>query len=328
MEESTTPETEVTSLTEDQAVQEMLGRWGKKEKSEPELKEQGAAEEDQEEPKLEQPQGDAAAEEETEAEEVADSEIEIDVAGEKFKVPASQSELAKRIEAKAKEVEAGATRKFQEAADLRKAVETERESVTQLRKFAEANADLLADHRMVAKRLQTLENINVNELDTDTLTRLNAEYNQLQAARGRIENQIRDNGAKMAQEEQKAFNARRELSEKSLSAKIKGWGPDHAKKLAEYAVAKGAPAQALNGITEAWMVEILDDAAYGHQMRQAKPAIEKRVAQAPAKTLSPGTGAKPSAQVKADAAMKQVRKTGSVQDAAAAFLARANLRKR
>jgi hypothetical protein len=325
--ESTTPGTEVVGLTEDQAVQEMLGRWGKKEKSEPEPKEQ-ATEEDQEQPTLEQPQGDATAEEEPETEEVADSDVEIDVAGEKFKVPASQSELAKRIEAKAKEVEAGATRKFQEAADLRKAVETEREAVTQLRKFAEANADLLADHRMVAKRLQTLENINVNELDTDTLTRLNAEYNQLQAARGRIELQIRENGGKMAQEEQKAFQARRELSEKALSAKIKGWGPDHAKKLAEYAIAKGAPPQALNGITDAWMVEILDDAAYGHQMRQAKPGIEKRVAQAPAKTLSPNSGTKPSAQLKADAAMKQVRKTGSVQDAAAAFLARANLRKR
>ena len=76
----TTPETEVSAgMTEDQAAEEMLKRWGNEEESpEPEAEEQ--AEE-------EQPQGDADSEEESEDEGEESDEVEIDVGGEKFKLP-------------------------------------------------------------------------------------------------------------------------------------------------------------------------------------------------------------------------------------------------
>ncbi len=59
----------------------------------------------------------------------------------------------------------------------------------QLQKVAMENADLLADHRMVARRMQQLESVDPHGTDTETLTRLNAEYNQLNAAKTRIEAQ-------------------------------------------------------------------------------------------------------------------------------------------
>lgn len=316
--EQTTPETEVSQgLTEEQAVSQMLGRWAEKETPKAE----------EETPQEQVEETTAQVEEESEQEEVP-GEVEIDVAGEKFKVPTAHAELAKRIEAKAKEVEAGATRKFQEAADLRKATEAEAQAVKQLRQFAERHSDLLADHKMVANRMQALEKINLNEVDTDTLTRLNAEFIQLQAARGRIENALRDNAGQMAGEEQKAMAARIEHANKVLSTRIKDWGPDRQKQLAEYAVSKGAPQQALSGITEAWMIEILDDAAYGHSMRQAKPQVTKKVADTPQTTVKPTGAVKTNAQIKADIAMSRVKKTGSIEDAANAFLARAQMRKR
>lgn len=328
--DQTTPETEVSQgITEEQAMQELLGKWGATEQEEPEA-EETESEESTEETEAEQPEGDAEQEEEAEQTEEAEtaSEVEIDVAGEKFKVPPAFAETAKRIEAKAKEVEAGATRKFQEAADLRKAAEAQTESAKQLQQIATAQADLIADHKMVTRRLQTLESIDINATDSDTLTRLNAEYNQLQAARARIEQQYQQSLQQMQEEEGKAIAAKRELGEKQLSAEIKGWGPERAKKLADYAISKGAPVEVINSITDAWMVKILDDAAYGAQMRQTKLDPKKVVL--PTKTLKPGsTGAtKPATAAKAEQALIRSKKSGRVEDAAMALLARSATRKK
>jgi colicin import membrane protein len=324
--EQTTPETEVaTGITEDQAVQELLGKWASKETPEPEAK----AEEPEEEPQESQPEeGTDEPVEETEEEATEGGEIEIDVAGEKFKVPAALQEQAKRIEAKAKEVEAGATRKFQAAADLQKAAETQIQAAKQFAQVAQAQADLMSDHKMVARRLQQLEAIDIQNTDAETLTRLNAEYNQLQAAQRRIETQVQQNAAQMQEQEAAALKAKLENAEKVLQTRVKGWGPEKAKALTDYAISRGAPVEALKAITEPWMVEVLDDAAYGRQMREHRPQITKRVQEAP-KTLKPGaSGKQPAAVVKVDQAMQRVRKTGSINDAAAALLARSQIRKR
>jgi hypothetical protein len=328
-----TPATEATQgITEHQAVEQLLSRWGEKPEKAAAAQET-ATDEPPADTDAEQPQGDVQAEgDHGTAQEVAedDGDVEIDVAGEKFKFPKPLEEVIRRVESKAKEVEAGATRKFQEAADLRKAAEVQVQSAKQLQRISEAQADLLADHRMVARRLQTLESIDINSIEPDVLSRLNAEYNQLQAARQRIEGQYSQNVKAMQDEDSKAIGAKREHAEKVLAAKIKGWSPDHAKKLSEYALGKGAPAGALSTITDAWMVEILDDAAYGHAMRAQKSVAIKRVEAAPTKTLRPGASGNPNiaAQAKVNAAMQQLKKTGTVQDAAMALLARSATRKR
>ena len=322
----TTPATEVQQgITEDQAVQELLGKWTSKEEQEPETE----AEQPEAEASADQPdEGTDQAEEETEGEDESDGDIEIDVAGEKFKFPSKLQEQVNRIEAKAKEVEAGATRKFQTAADLQKAAETQIQAAKQLTQVSQAQADLIADHKMVAKRLQQLEGIDIQSTDSDTLTRLNAEYNQLQAAARRIESQMQQNVAQMQEHESTALRAKLEVAEKQIQARIKGWGPEKQKALVEYAIGRGAPAEALKGITDAWMVEILDDAAYGRQMREHKSTVDKRVQAAP-KTLKPGaSGKQPAAVVKVEQAMQRVRKSGSIQDAASALLARSLMKRK
>jgi hypothetical protein len=327
MDPTTTQETEVENvgITENEAMQQLLGKWTK----EPEAK---TPTEPKVESEPEQAQADAEEEAETEAEVETeaedDGEDEIDVAGEKFKVPRKFKETAERIQAKAKEVEAGATRRFQEAADLRKAVDVENAAVKQLRQIAEKNADLLADHRMVSRRLQTLEGIDIQNTDSDTLTRLNAEYNQLQAAKTRIEQSYQQSIAKMREEEAKALKARQDHAESVVSKRIKDWGPAKQKELAEYAVGRGAPVEVINSISEPWMVEILEDAAYGRKLRDHAATLTKKVVQT-APTLKPGaSGTKPKAQATADAAMARLKRTHSPQDAAMALLARSSARKR
>lgn len=316
---------ETGGLTEQQAVDEMLTRWGAKEK--PEAKEEPVEEEpEQTDPRAETLQSDAPAEEEPAEED--DGEIEIDVGGQKFKAPKALNETFQQVQAKVKEIEAGATRKFQEAADLRKAVEAQTQAVQQLQKVAEANADLIADHRWVARRMQQLEGIDINTVDTEALTRLNAEYNQLQATKTRIEAQYGQNVQKMREEETKALAAKREHAEKVLTARVKGWSPEHAKKLSEYAISRGAPPEALQGIHEAWMVEILDDAAYGHAMRNQKPLVTKRVAETPKTLTSGSSGTKSATVAKVQSAEARFKKSHSVDDAAMLLLARSQAKRK
>ncbi len=310
-------------LTEEQGVSELLSRWAKKEepsKPDPKAVEPEATEE-------EQPRGEAQPEEVPEEEPEESGDIEIDVGGTKFKAPKAQSETFKQVEAKVKEIEAGATRKFQEAADLRKAVEAQTQAVAQLQKVAEANADLLADHRMVTRRLEQLESVDTNTTDVETLTRLNAEYNRLQATKTRIEAQYGQNVQKMREEDSKAAQAKREHAERVISSQIKGWGPEHGKKLAEYAITRGAPAEVLERVTDAWMVQILDDAAYGYAMRQKKPDLTKRVVETP-KTLSPGSGTKSATVAKVQQAEARFKKSHSIDDAAQLLLARSQARRK
>lgn len=328
MKQADTPIVEVqTGITEDQAVSQLLEKWGKADeakaaKPEPKV-EQPEPEAAEGEAETEQAQADAADAEPEAENEGEVGEIELDVAGEKFKVPKAFEEVATRMQAKAKEVEAGATRKFQEAAEARKAADTQIEAAKQLHRIAEANATLLGDHSMVMRRLQQLESINIAETDTDTLARLNAEYNQLTAAQKRINSQYAENVSNLRSEEAKAFAAKREHAEKQLAATLKGWGPEYAKRLAQYAESRGAPKEALQQISEAWMVQILDDAAYGRQMRDAKPQVDKRVAEAQ-KTLKPGASGqtKTAISAKVSELAARAKKTGRLEDAAESLLAR------
>lgn len=316
MEETTTPATEVAQpLDEQGAVNELLRRWTKPEAEAP------AAPAETE---PEQAAADAQEPEEAAATpaEVEEADFEFDVGGAKFKLPKALEETLKPISAKVKEIEAGATRRFQEAAEERKAVAAEKAAVAQMRKIAETQADLLTDHRSVVRRMQTLESVDIQSTDSDTLARYNAEYTQLNAAKQRIEAAYHQGVQSLQEQEKTALRARQEHAERVISQRIKGWGPDKQKELAEYAVSRGAPVEALEGITEPWMVEILEDAAYGRKMREHRTTVEKRVVQTQP-TLRPGAAsAQPRAEAKVQEAMDRLKKSGRPDDAVAALLAR------
>jgi len=330
MDETTTtpaaPEVESGGYSEEQAMQALLGKWTKEE-PEPAPEAQTP-----EESPPEQAQADAPAEQESAAEPEGqaqdDGEIEIDVGGAKFKAPKALTDTFKSVEAKVKEIEAGATRKFQEAAELRKTVETEQQSLAQLRQITEKNASLIGRHSLVVERLEQIASVDINSLDSDAIGRLNAEYIQLTRAKSKLEQDYQTNIQQTLAEQKKALKARQDHAQKIVASEIKDWGEEKQKQLAEYAVARGVPVEVLNNIDQAWMVRILDDAAYGRKMRETKSTIEKRVTPTQP-TLRPGaTTAQPRSAVKAQEAMNRLGKTHSVSDAAMALLARSNVRKK
>src|SRR5690606_12669516 len=111
MQDDATPAQPEASYTEESAAQAFLGLMkgqaaATPEESVTETPDAGVADAEP----SEQPQG-------TADDEPADDEadIEIDVAGAKFRLPAALAEQAQTIQTKVKELESGATRKFQEA---------------------------------------------------------------------------------------------------------------------------------------------------------------------------------------------------------------------
>ena len=323
----TTPETQEVSsgMTEDQAASALLAKWAK-----PDDEDQPAAEQAEDEPDAEQAdEATADADGEPEAEPAESDDIEIDVGGEKFKVPAAQSEQAKRIEAKVKEIEAGTTRKFQEAAELRKVAETQIQAAQQLQQIAHEQSDLIADHKMIERRLDALSRIDVNALgDSDPvqLTKLNAEYTQLITAKQRIEQTYQQSVAK-SQETHKQAQAQKVANLNDFAKRnIKGWSDEYSNKLLSFAVNDlGFSPDALrSGINES-LIKAIDLAYQGHKVRTADP--KAKIVQN-TKTLKPGAaGAKTTAHLSAEKARQKLGKSGRVEDAAMALLARANIRR-
>lgn len=328
MEDVTTPQDgEVAQgISEDQAVSELLKRMGAQEvdaSTEPE---------DQPEPSDDQPEGDDPKKEpEDEPEEPESEEIEIDVAGEKFKLPAALKEHAEKIQAKAKEVEAGATRKFQEAAETRKFAETQIEHAKQIGQLSQQEVDLLADARTIDRRLQQLLSIDTSALyesDPAQLARLTAEAQQLQFARQRVEQALQDaqgqKQVKVQEQEASRFKYLTEWSQKN----IKGWSDDYSQTLLEFSVKElGADPQALRNVMSEPVLKALDLAYRGWKVQTTDPKA-KQVATT--KTLKPGAvgQVKTNAQATAETAMRRLAQTKSVDDAAAALLARAGAKKR
>lgn len=330
MSESTTPAPQEVNagMTEESAASELLKRWG----ASPDAEEEPQATEQ------EQPQGDVQEQEETvEAEgeqeeaEAQSEEIEIDVAGEKFKLPPQLAEQAKRIEAKAKEVEAGATRKFQEAADLRKFAEAQIESVKKLHEVATQQADIIADHRSVTRRMQQIEQMDFDALaeqDPVALTKLNAEYTRLQGAKARIEQAYQQAEAKMQQESQAQMEQRFTRLADFAQKNIKGWSDEYSNTLLKFSVEQlGADADTLRSVMSEPVIKALDFAYKGWKISQMDPKQKQVLA---TKTLKPGAAGQvtSNAAQAAEKAMKQLKQSKSIDSAAMALLARSNLKKR
>lgn len=312
-------------MSEEAAASELLKRWGASDDT-PVVGEQT---EETEEP--EAPEATPETEEETVEEPDESSDIEIDITGEKFKVPKAIEEVARRIEAKAKDVESGAMRKFQEASDLRKVAEAQTETAKQLSQVSQQELDLRADKRTIERRLQQILSVDTTALyeqDPAQLARLTAEAQQLQFTLQRVDQAIAQASdqkqAKLTESETARFKYLNDWSQKN----IKGWSEDYSQTLLEFSVKElGADPQALRNVMSEPVLKALDLAYKGWKVQQTDPKAKQVTS---TKTLKPGASgqAKSVAQAKAETAMRRFAQTKSVDDAAAALLARSSAKKR
>jgi hypothetical protein len=104
----------------------------------------------------------------------------------------------------------------------------------------------------------------------------------------------------------------------ALKKDLKGWGDDLGAKLTTYATSNGVQLKTLQELTDPGVVIALSKAKQWDDLQASKAAIKGKGQAAPPVT-KPGTPRAPT-NTKADA-MKKHRSDGSVDSAAAAFLA-------
>lgn len=266
-------------------------------------------------------QDDQSDVQDVETEEAPSEEYEFDLAGHKLRL--SKENLKDQlpiIQAKAKELEAGSQRKFQEAAEARKQAEQFAQMVAQ-------NTDLIAEFRLVGTELERLQKMDLEALsDTDPVQAQKAitRLMQLQQRHATLVQNVQQSNAQLqaarAEQRSKDVAAVRQYAQTS----IKGWNEQLDKALGDYVVKNAVTAESVERLTSDPRLYEMAVKAYKYDTLQAaKPVIEKRAQEAP-KTLKPNSANQTvtSAQVRARDAWGKFEKSGRMDDAVEAYLAR------
>lgn len=341
MENTTTtpvvPEVGSSGLSTEQAAQSLLARWNSKQQqaADADDSESEATEEadDGEEPRAEQSDEDQADARDDEPEEQVEStEYELEFAGSKFKLKGENlKDRISEIQAKAKELEGGATRKFQEAADIRKSLEAEREQIQQLGRLATQHTELLADMRSADREIEQLQSVDWNALsDSDPVSaqKAMARLMTLQNARQRIGAQIQDAARQMQHVDAQTRQQWAQRGVEKLSQLIPNFNDAAKKELSEFIGKRDLTAVGREALWDPEVVAAFHDAMKYRAMKQAAPVQQKRAVDAP-KSLRPGTAATPNTNAKqrVDDARRRVRETGKTDDVVSLLLARQKARR-
>lgn len=204
-----------------------------------------------------------------------EDELEEDLEGVKVR---GKKEAIDRLKAE-RLMQADYTRKTQEAAEIRKAAEAERELLQQARHFEQQNLDIVADIRAMDREMAQLQQVNLHQLsDQDPVQaqKLMVRMQQLQTLRGQAAFALTQRHEQFNHAQQQ--EAARQLAEgqKVLQRDIPGWGTEMASKLRAFALANGYSEREVAAIRSPAMVRSL---YREYQVAEAKKQATKRTPQ-------------------------------------------------
>lgn len=255
---------------------------------------------------------------EPEEEASEDEAAEIDFNGHALKVP---KELAPELE-KALLRQADYSRKMNEVAAKEKTYTERIQQAETLTKSAEAYAQVLAEAQVIDMRMKAMESVNWADLRANNPTEYAAAAADLQTLRlAKHENERRAQGlrSEVAQKQADQLIAEREEMFKELGKTYRGqWNDKLGEQITQYATANGVRFDSLLKMTDPGLVIALDKARKYDELQKSKTAVKEKVKAAPP-VVKPGT---PKRAAPADDAMAKLRKSKTLDDAAAAFLAR------
>jgi hypothetical protein len=220
--------------------------------------------------------------------------------------------------------EASLTRKSQEVAEERKAIETKRAENIAAYDVLLKRATERADQYRALPWTQLMKDPNV---PGDQLQALQAEAQKALEDEGFLKTELGNFMQKVTQEQATAQRAAAQEALKTINnpespAHIKGWSDALYNDIRTFGVEMGIPADTVNQLTDAGAIKIL------HMAMQFKRGtknvvVTKKVNKTPTKIVknsasSPATRGTP-VQVTAKSAVAQAKKSGSQQDAANAF---------
>lgn len=270
---------------------------------------------DPQEPDQEQPEGEQEADEETPPSEASDdATVSIKVGEETHKVAVKD---LKRLFGQ----EAALTQRSQEVARERDAI----------RQSAELNSQVLAKALERAEaRFKPYAELDLlvlsKEMDAETLTQLRKDgqeaFEEVRFFREEMQNaQTRAREAAQKQHQESAAEAIRQLTDKDHPNHIEGWSPEMYQELRTFAKAEGL--SEFDRMTDPVAMRLIRMAMlYKNGKKVAELKVKAAVKQ-PTKPLKPGAASpKTSGERDSEGAMKRLMRSGSAQDAEAAFMAR------
>lgn len=201
-----------------------------------------------------------------------DDELEEDLDGVKVR---GKKEALERLKAE-RLMQADYTRKTQEVAEQRKAIEAAQEQFQAQRNFEQQNLDIVADLRAMEREMAQLQQINLQQLsDQDPMQaqKLMVRMQQLQTARGQAAQALTQRHQAFQHEQQQLAARQLEEGQKVLQRDIPGWGPELASKLTAFALANGYSEREVAAIRSPAMVRSL---YREYQVAEAKKQATKR----------------------------------------------------
>ena len=193
-----------------------------------------------------QDDGADGAEEQPEAEPEEIEEIELSFGAKTLKVPkgAIPDDVRAELEDFTKNVQGDYTRKTQEVADQRKAVEAERELFQKLTTLKGEALKAFTAGQSLASEIQQLEQIDLNAVwqsDPDQARRIGDALSVKRSEFQRHVNAVSQHEAAMAAEEQQAIAKLEEAGRAEMARVVKGFDAKGEQELIAYAVKNGIP---------------------------------------------------------------------------------------
>lgn len=202
-------------------------------------------------------------------------EIEDELEGVKLR---GKKELLEKLKSE-RLMQADYTRKTQEVAEQRRTIEREREQVQQTAQTHQQNLRDYARLVSVDERLEQFQQLNWQQVNADDPQRAQAlliEFNQLQSLRGQLANSLTQRQQQQALQTQQDTARRLQEGQAVLTRDIKGWSPQMAKELADFAVSSGVPEQLVSSISDPAVIKLLHKANLFDKLEKqktAKPAV-------------------------------------------------------
>jgi hypothetical protein len=232
----------------------------------------------------------SAAESAEQSAEPEEESEELDFDGVKIALPKSKAEKLKAERL----MHADYTRKTQEVAADRKAVEAEREALANQAKAHQEYIQDLAQVVAIDNSLKQYGQVDWQELNAQDPVKAQAlyfQYQQLKEARNAAVGQIQQKEtARRQAEEQKALETQQATAKQlqecyaTVAKEIKGWGPELAQQLDKTASELGFTNDELRQVKDPRFIKLLHEAHLGRQLlkKQTPPAPKP---QPPAKPL-------------------------------------------
>lgn len=204
-----------------------------------------------------------------------DDELEEDLDGVKVR---GKKEALEKLKAE-RLMQADYTRKTQEVAEQRKAIETAQQQFEAQRQFEQQNLDIVADMRAIDREMMQIQQVNLHQLsDQDPVQaqKLMVRMQQLQTIRGQAAQALTHRHQQFSQAQQQEAARQMEEGHRVLQRDIPGWGPEMAQKLSAYALANGYTQREVEAIRSPAMVRSL---YREYQLSEAKKQATKRTPQ-------------------------------------------------